>query len=1151
MSDMHDHNQPAQPTEQKPQVTRKIPTVSHEEPDNARRRRSDRVRPVTEQPEAKAVPETVRTQPAVPAQESPAAPETKRPMPAQRGVETRFDLEEQPELPRVVPEPAALQRARQARTAQQMRRMVDAPGYVAQKPLGSERGEAQRTSMFSQSPDRSVESQHVSYRRNAMQKPDGEYVATGRRVSRPEEEPLQPARKPARPLRTKAPAPQRMEPPMAMEDEPEETPRRGLPVLTILAALVLVAALAVLGLLMVPDDSQNILGDLKRAIRGQAQTTAPASLVAMNFTGAPTEGDAPLNISFNLTTNGQVSAVRLVDEEGRDLNASSTRMTDSETLRVWVLNLNVMQPYTGRIIAQLGDGEQWVDSGKSLMLQVSSPMAPAASAVVVLPTPLPTQTAGEDEPLEQILVMGAPTAAPIRTETTPEPTAVAAGELTLIPLENDELVLTNGEDVPADLNDDDLPAYLMPDDEDEDEDEPFTQEVLLPGEEEDPDWPAFTLEELDPDELDMSGFIPAGDDENNTAEPAVTEVPVTTEAPAAVETSQTEVPQTEAPQLVTAAPTPTLAPTATPTIMPKAAATAAPTAIASDEPDATATPAPTATPVPTPTPTPAPTATPVPTVPMENGHIVARAADAKSAKLITTTTVYNNGAKKLTSYNRDLADIIDMPDADHYMLHPFGVITFRGDSFRQNAAFGTVDDPKQMTLLWQQPLGKARADSKTSGDKGYYYGASWNSQPVIVKWSKDVRTNANIVEGKQDKLLKEVILAGLDGKIYFLDLDDGEATRKVIDLGYPMRSTPSIHPYSYPVMTVGQYARKMYGGKTGKIGMRYYNLLNQKEMTMIDGLDGKINRPYNGVGSFETSALMDPVSDSLVTIGSNGMLYVAKMKTEFNLTTCEISVKPEYVTMTSRTKNQTAKSAGKFTAVESSPAMFGSYVFYADVQGVLRCVDTSTLTTIWAAETGDTVEAAIALDQDETGNVWLYTANELANRGKGDVQIRRYNALTGEQSWSLPVKVAKNKKNTFVPGVKASPVIGRNGLNDLVYFTASGITKDGAAQLGGSGEMPSAILAISKTTGKVVWSMGMNAVSYSSPVAVYSESGKGWIIQACSDGTIYLLDGLTGSVVNTLKVKGTIEASPAVYGSTLVIATTGKDTSFVYGISLE
>ena len=50
-----------------------------------------------------------------------------------------------------------------------------------------------------------------------------------------------------------------------------------------------------------------------------------------------------------------------------------------------------------------------------------------------------------------------------------------------------------------------------------------------------------------------------------------------------------------------------------------------------------------------------------------------------------------------------------------------------------------------------------------------------------------------------------------------------------------------------------------------------------------------------------------------------------------------------------------------------------------------------------------------------------------------------------------------------------------------------------------------------------------------------------------------ILDKLSerSEVLNTLEVEGTIEGSPAVYGNTLVIGTTGKNKSFIYGITLE
>ena len=54
-----------------------------------------------------------------------------------------------------------------------------------------------------------------------------------------------------------------------------------------------------------------------------------------------------------------------------------------------------------------------------------------------------------------------------------------------------------------------------------------------------------------------------------------------------------------------------------------------------------------------------------------------------------------------------------------------------------------------------------------------------------------------------------------------------------------------------------------------------------------------------------------------------------------------------------------------------------------------------------------------------------------------------------------------------------------------------------------------------------------------------------------SDGVLMLLDGLTGETINTLQLNGTIEASPAVYQNMLVIGTTGKGTSFLYGVKID
>nr|MBR4280618.1 hypothetical protein [Clostridia bacterium] len=608
--------------------------------------------------------------------------------------------------------------------------------------------------------------------------------------------------------------------------------------------------------------------------------------------------------------------------------------------------------------------------------------------------------------------------------------------------------------------------------------------------------------------------------------------------PAAALTATLDIPG-ETP-VVTA--TPTLAATATPTLVPTMAPTEAPTPEPTPEPTAEPTPEPTETPEPTPVVTP---------------RLEATAHEKADPALIAETEIYKDG-RKVKEYTRK--EPMNMPAADDYPLRAFGVTTFRGNAFRQNAAQDTVKNPTGLSLEWTMEAGSAAGSSRN------YYGIGWTGQPVIVKWAADIRRSMELDQARKDqKNLKEVIIAGMDGKIYFLDLQDGSVTRDAIDFGYPMRSTPSLNPLFFPTMTVGQYARKMKNGTSDNIGLYYYDLTNKKKLRMIDGIDRKLKRPYseNASGAFDTSALIDRTTNTLIAIGTNGLLYTEKLNMSMRVDQENGGLifvfddPTETVSMMSHTRKQRENGV----AVESSLAMYGSYAYYADMDGILRCVDTTTMTTAWAVDTGDSVRAAIALDLVEDGDtntLWLYTANLInSGRTKGDVTIRRFNAMTGEEDWAWAINCAKGKKKdvTFgkevIPGAMASPVIGQNGLSDLVYFTISSVSDKGGKALGADAAIASVIVALEKETGKLVWHKAMEAYSYSSPVAVYDENGKGWIIQACSNGLITLMDGLTGETINTLQVNGVIEGSPAVYGDTMVIGTTGKDTSYIYGIKIN
>ncbi len=544
----------------------------------------------------------------------------------------------------------------------------------------------------------------------------------------------------------------------------------------------------------------------------------------------------------------------------------------------------------------------------------------------------------------------------------------------------------------------------------------------------------------------------------------------------------------------------------------------------------------------TPTPTPAPTETPEPTPePTPTPPLTAAADPNANPDLITTTVVYD-GSKKVKSYMRAAKSLIHMPDGDNYTSQKIGVLTFRGTAFRQNAAVGTVVSAEGLTQIWQTEAGSLQ------GAKTTYYGYEWTGQPAIVKWSTQVRAASNLDEEKKTKTaLREVIIAGVDGVIRFLDLEDGSLTRSAINLRYPFKGSPSLHPAGYPYMSVGQYDRKM-KNRTGSIGLREYNLYTQKEQKLIDGLDGKLHRGYNRIGSFETSALIDRTSDTMITLGTNGLLYLTSLNTSFDYQAGTLSISPGSIVMASKAKGQKKT---ELMAVESSHAMYDRYVFYADMGGVLRCVDTNFLTPVWAVETGDAVMAAIALDLNGDDGLDLYTANMLKNRKSGNAQIRRYDALSGKLLWTTEIGVAKNTKTKEDVGVKASPVIGQNTLAHLVYFTVTGLNADGCATLGVGEGTNAALVAMEKETGKIRWALALSDRSESSPVAVYDAAGNGWIIQCAEDGKIFLVEGLTGRKVAELQIEGKIKASPAVYNDIMVIGTTGKGTEFVYGIRVR
>ena len=509
---------------------------------------------------------------------------------------------------------------------------------------------------------------------------------------------------------------------------------------------------------------------------------------------------------------------------------------------------------------------------------------------------------------------------------------------------------------------------------------------------------------------------------------------------------------------------------------------------------------------------PAATATPVPTV----GPGLRSAGDVVSppSQFGLESIAVQNG-ERVDAYAR--TPEIHMGLSGEY-TDVEGVTTFRGNNYRDSAAYGNIpDDPEELEIVWSVAVSQI-------DDWG---GVGWTGQCAIVRWPEEVVRIMNVREDKKGGPLTEVIYATLDGRVYFLDLYDGQATRPAINIGAPIKGSVTVDPRGYPLLYVGQGIPEA-NGHSVDIGTRIFSLIDQQLLFFLDGDDSFAQRSWY---AFDAAPLVDGKTDTMLQVGENAILYLVKLNTDYDPEAGTISIDPKvdrYV-FRSRVSDQ--------PGMENSLAVYNDYGYFVDNSGLLQCVDLNTLTCVWAGDTGDDTDATIVLEEEADGTVALYTATEREHSASYDenAYLRKINALTGEMLWKLPVKVYTSEGNEG--GSFATPALGKGELGDLIFAHMTRTPDDGAT-----------LMAVDKERGEVVWRVAMGSGGWSSPVCVYDASGKGYVLVGSSSGALRLYDGRTGRIISICDLEGNIEGSPAVFEDMLVVGTRGKR---IFGVRIK
>jgi outer membrane protein assembly factor BamB len=443
-----------------------------------------------------------------------------------------------------------------------------------------------------------------------------------------------------------------------------------------------------------------------------------------------------------------------------------------------------------------------------------------------------------------------------------------------------------------------------------------------------------------------------------------------------------------------------------------------------------------------------------------------------------------------------------------------GVTTFRGNNFRDNSSWGSVNITEEtLTELYRFNIG---ALQRTDG--GFWSGVGWTGQPAIIQWEPEIQAQMNLRPEKKAKAgLVEVIQGAMDGKIYFFDLDDGEFTRDPLLFGDVIKGSVTLDPRGYPLLYIGQGDNVA----ISRFGYFIFSLIDFSELCFINGRDPFAPRSW---GAFDANPLFDIPNDRMLLCGENGIIYNVKLNTNFDRAAGTISIDPHIA-------RYRYTFGGRVLGMEASPNAFGHYLFTADNSGLVQCIDLHTFTPVWMRDCTDDTNASTVLEwEEENQRLVLYTICEVDRQGHGGRSyLRKLDASNGELLWEYSHPALHD--TAVGGGANATPAVGRGDISGLVIFWAAKMRGNGP---GG------ALIAFDKQSGETVWEITMPHFGWSSPAILYNQDGTSYIIASDSAGFMYLIRGTTGEILDRINLGGNIEASPAVFGNRLVVGTRGQ-----------
>jgi outer membrane protein assembly factor BamB len=430
----------------------------------------------------------------------------------------------------------------------------------------------------------------------------------------------------------------------------------------------------------------------------------------------------------------------------------------------------------------------------------------------------------------------------------------------------------------------------------------------------------------------------------------------------------------------------------------------------------------------------------------------------------------------------------------YYSATVRGLLTFRGNPTRTYHGQGPL--PQAPRDLWRYPGAAMCSLSEDRGEVAEWCGTGWTGEPAVFE--REGRT--------------WLVFGAYDGAVHFVDAATGQAILPPFPTGDLIKGSVTVDPHGFPLVYVGS--------RDGFLRVLAFDRERPTELWRMSAADVS---PTKWNDDWDGSPLV--LDDYLFEGGENSQMHVVKLNRGI-APDGGVTVAPALVWNAPGWDDELIGAVGNEVSIESSVAVFGDTLYFANSGGLVQGWDISGLRTgaapparVFRFWTGEDTDASIVVDEQGM----LYIGSEWEKHSGRAAEVGQMMKLDPSRP-DTPLVWSQKDAGDGKSGVWGTPAV----FEDLVIYA----TYSGRA------------VGLDRATGAVRWEKRLPSPLMGSPSVV-----DGIWIQGDCGGVLHAYDVRDRHAdppeMWQVPLGSCIESTPAIWNGRIYIGTRG---GFVHGI---